>query len=373
MEYLSGRPKVKVLEEKENYLKFVVDPLYRGYGITLGNALRRVLLSSIRGYGIYAVEISGITHEFTSIPHVYEDVPEIIFNLKQVIIKGSLDRDKLHLKVKGEKEVKASDFDPNPNIEIVNPDQHLFTITDKKGEVEITAYVKRGFGYNLESENKEKGFPINTIFMDTIFSPIRKVNFEVSSSDVAPFPKREKLVMEIYTNGAINPRKALKEASEILKYYMGIISEFKEEEVKKELSVELLPIPSRIKNVLRKEGIETVTQLKKLVNSGDIKDIRGIGEKSIEEIREVLFKTEEAVEEPSFFSKPIDELMDEFALTDEELMRLKEGGIKTLKDLLGYSASDLLSDKFELPSKRVKRIENKLRKWNLFLRKEKKK
>jgi DNA-directed RNA polymerase subunit alpha len=233
MEYLSGKPKIKLVGESNNYLKIILDPLYKGYGITIGNLLRRILLSSIMGYGIYAIEIKGVSHEFSTINNVYEDIPEIIYNIKQIVIRGKLDRDKIHLFVKGEKDVKAGDFDPNPNLEIVNPDLHLFSITDKKGEVEMVAHIKRGFGYLIESENKEPGFPINTIFIDTNFSPVKKVNFEVSSSDVAPFPKREKLTLEIYTNGSLSPREILRDGVRIVSYYMDIIGELKVEEEKK--------------------------------------------------------------------------------------------------------------------------------------------
>jgi len=126
MEYLAGKPKIKIVGESNNYLKIILDPLYKGYGITIGNLLRRILLSSIMGYGIYAIEIKDVSHEFSTINNVYEDIPEIIYNIKQIVIRGKLDRDKIHLFVKGEKDVKAGDFDPNPNLEIVNPDLHLF-------------------------------------------------------------------------------------------------------------------------------------------------------------------------------------------------------------------------------------------------------
>ncbi|MDI6861046.1 MAG: DNA-directed RNA polymerase subunit alpha [Caldisericia bacterium] len=370
MEYLAGKPKIKILEDNNNYLKVVIDPLYRGYGITIGNALRRVLLSSITGYGVYAIEIKGITHEFTTIPYVYEDVPQIIYNIKQLVLKGNLERDKLHLHVKGEKEVKAKDIDPNPNIEIVNPDLHLFTITDKKGEVEMLLYVKRGFGYLLDSENKEPGFPIDTIFIDTNFSPVKKVNFEVSSSDVAPFPKREKLTLEIWTNGALTPRESVKEAINILNYYMGILSELKVEEEKKEISVELLPLSTKVKKVLISEGIETLSQLKKEFLSGGLKDLKGIGEKYLSEIEDVLKNYSEEAEEESILNRSIEEVATELSISMDDLNVLKLGGVKTLKDLIKLSHDDLLSEKFNLSSKVVKKIENRLKKWNLSLRKE---
>lgn len=370
MEYLAGKPKIKIIEERDNYLKFVLDPLYRGYGITIGNSLRRVLLSSIIGYGIYAIEIKGVAHEFSTIPYVYEDIPEIIYNLKQVVIRGNLERDKIHLYVKGEKDVKAGDFDPNPNVEIVNPDLHLFSITDKKGEVEMVAYIKRGFGYLLESENKEPGYPINTIFIDTNFSPVKKVNFEVSPSDVAPFPKREKLMLEIFTNGAQSPRESLREGVKIIYYYMDILSDLKIEEEKKEVSIELLPLSSRIKKILLGEGITTVNILKKELLSGGLKDIKGIGEKYIKEIEEILKSYGEEKEEETFLERNIEELASELSISMDDLNSLKLGGIKTLSDLINLSPNDLMSDRFNLTQKVIKKIENKLKKWNLSLRKE---
>lgn len=370
MEYLAGKPKIKILEDNNNYLKVVIDPLYRGYGITIGNALRRILLSSILGYGVYAIEIKGITHEFTTIPYVYEDVPQIVYNIKQLVLRGNLERDKLHLHVKGEREVKAKDIDPNPNVEIVNPDLHLFTITDKKGEVEMLLYIKRGFGYLLDSENKEPGFPIDTIFIDTNFSPVKRVNFEVSSSDVAPFPKREKLTLEIWTNGALTPRESIKEAINILNYYMGMLSELKVEEEKKEISIELLPLSTKVKKVLISEGIETLSQLKKEFLSGGLKDLKGIGEKYLNEIEDVLKSYSEEAEEESILNRSIEEVATELSISMDDLNILKLGGVKTLKDLTKLSPQDLLSEKFNLSSKVVKKIENRLKKWNLSLRKE---
>jgi len=370
MEYLSGKPKIKLVGESNNYLKIILDPLYKGYGITIGNLLRRILLSSIMGYGIYAIEIKGVSHEFSTINNVYEDIPEIIYNIKQIVIRGKLDRDKIHLFVKGEKDVKAGDFDPNPNLEIVNPDLHLFSITDKKGEVEMVAHIKRGFGYLIESENKEPGFPINTIFIDTNFSPVKKVNFEVSSSDVAPFPKREKLTLEIYTNGSLSPREILRDGVRIVSYYMDIIGELKVEEEKKEVGIELLPLSSRIKKILLNEGINNVNVLKKELLSGGLKEIKGIGDKYIKEIEEILKSYSEEKEEETFLERNIEELASELSISMEDLNILKLGGIKTLRDLVNLSINDLMSERFNLSQKVVKKIESKLKKWNLSLRKE---
>ncbi|HOC52702.1 MAG TPA: DNA-directed RNA polymerase subunit alpha [Caldisericia bacterium] len=370
MEYLAGKPKIKLVGESNNYLKIILDPLYKGYGITIGNLLRRILLSSIMGYGIYAIEIKGVSHEFSTINNVYEDIPEIIYNIKQIVIRGKLDRDKIHLFVKGEKDVKAGDFDPNPNLEIVNPDLHLFSITDKKGEVEMVAHIKRGFGYLIESENKEPGFPINTIFIDTNFSPVKKVNFEVSSSDVAPFPKREKLTLEIYTNGSLSPREILRDGIRIVSYYMDIIGELKVEEEKKEVGIELLPLSSRIKKILLNEGINNVNVLKKELLSGGLKEIKGIGDKYIEEIEEILKSYSEEKEEETFLERNIEELASELSISMEDLNILKLGGIKTLRDLVNLSINDLMSERFNLSQKVVKKIESKLKKWNLSLRKE---
>ncbi len=370
MEYLAGKPKIKLVGESNNYLKIILDPIYKGYGITIGNLLRRILLSSIMGYGIYAIEIKGVSHEFSTINNVYEDIPEIIYNIKQIVIRGKLDRDKIHLFVKGEKDVKAGDFDPNPNLEIVNPDLHLFSITDKKGEVEMVAHIKRGFGYLIESENKEPGFPINTIFIDTNFSPVKKVNFEVSSSDVAPFPKREKLTLEIYTNGSLSPREILRDGVRIVSYYMDIIGELKVEEEKKEVGIELLPLSSRIKKILLNEGINNVNVLKKELLSGGLKEIKGIGDKYIKEIEEILKSYSEEKEEETFLERNIEELASELSISMEDLNILKLGGIKTLRDLVNLSINDLMSERFNLSQKVVKKIESKLKKWNLSLRKE---
>lgn len=214
---------------------FVVEPLSPGYGTTIGNGLRRVLLSSLAGAAITSVRVNDATHEFTTVPMVTEDLVEIIMNLKQVRIKLHGDESvQLKLAVKGPKTVTAADFDVNPQIEIMNSDQLIATI-DKKGALTIEAAVERGRGYLPTERRKEEKLSLGSIAIDAIFTPIRKVNFVVENTRVGKETNFDKLTLDVSTDGTINPVEALRQAAQILAEHFGFITsiETPETQVKK--------------------------------------------------------------------------------------------------------------------------------------------
>lgn len=216
--------KIKVLEEKQDKAVFEFSPLYPGYGVTVGNALRRILLSSIEGAAITTVKIKDVSHEFSSIPGVLEDVIEIIMNVKKIRLKNfSAEPVTLHIKVSGEKEVTAQDIKANSSIEIISKKQHIATITDKKTTLEIELTVEKGVGYvPVEQRQKEK-ISVGTLAIDAIFSPVTNVNFTVENIRVEQRTDYNKLVMEIETDGTISPKNALLKSVNIFSEHLGLI------------------------------------------------------------------------------------------------------------------------------------------------------
>jgi DNA-directed RNA polymerase subunit alpha len=230
--------KPKIIKETEKEGVFEIENLYTGYGLTLGNALRRVLLSSLKGSAITSVKIKGVPHEFSVIDGVLEDVIQIILNLKKIRVKTyTPGPHTLTLSVKGEREVKASDIQKNSNVEIITPDVHIATLTDKKSELEMVLTVEEGLGYSpAETRQKEK-LPIGTISLDVAFSPVRKVNYEVENMRVGERTDYNRLRLYIETDGTITPSAALKQAAEILQEHFKIVADLpvpEQKEVKEE-------------------------------------------------------------------------------------------------------------------------------------------
>jgi len=218
----------KIIQKGNNKAVFEVSGLYPGYGVTIGNALRRVLLSSLEGVAVTEVKIKGALHEFSTIPGVLEDVIMIVLNLKNLrfkIYEGDLQ--KVELKVSGEKEVKGSDFKTFPQIELVNPDLYIATITDKKAELDMEITIEKGIGYEPKENRKKKKSDIGVIDLDAIFTPIKNVNFQVESMRVGERTDFDKLFLEIETDGTITPEEAFFESSEILIKHFNIINEGK--------------------------------------------------------------------------------------------------------------------------------------------------
>jgi DNA-directed RNA polymerase subunit alpha len=227
----------KLVSREGNKAIFEISPLYPGYGTTIGNSLRRVLISSLEGSAVTSIKIRGVDHEFSSIEGVLEDVLDIILNLKRV--RFNLHKDEpvmLMLRAKGEKSVTAEDIEANSDVEVINTDQHIATITDKKGELEIEITVEKGVGYvPVEQRQKEK-ISIGQIAVDGIFTPIKGVNFTVENIRVGQRTDYNKVLLEVETDGSISPDEAIKKASEILIQHFNIITsiEIPKQEIKKE-------------------------------------------------------------------------------------------------------------------------------------------
>jgi len=299
------KPKTVEFEEKEvtpDYGKFFAEPLERGYGITVGNALRRVLLSSLPGFAITAVRIKGVLHEFSTLPGVKEDVTDIVLNLKEVRVR-------LHegeqltatLKVKGEAVVAARDLTGGPSLEILTPDQHIATL-DKGADLDMELVIKRGRGY-VPAERGEEEEPIGTVRIDAIYSPIKKVNFTVTNARVGQRTDYDRLALEIWTDGSIGPRDGLTYAARVIRDQMSIFAGVEEEvevpaavegvEARPTLNellyrpVEGLPISVRAFNGLQNADIKYIGELVQRTEQ-DMLKIKNFGRKSLNEIKEVL-------------------------------------------------------------------------------------
>lgn len=221
----------------ENEAVATIEPCYYGYGTTIGNALRRVLLSSLPGAAVTGVKIKGATHEFTTLPYIKEDVVEITLNLKNLRLKIFSDEPiRLSLKAKGEKVVKASDIEPNSAVEIVNPDLVIATLTDKSSELDMELFVSQGRGYVATETRDKSNLEVGTIAIDSIFSPVRNVGYNVENTRVGQITNYDKVVLTIETDGSISPEEALKQASNILIDHFQIVAGGTEE--KEEISAE---------------------------------------------------------------------------------------------------------------------------------------
>jgi DNA-directed RNA polymerase subunit alpha len=288
-------------ELTDTYGKLVMEPLPRGYATTIGNALRRVLLSSIEGAGVTAVKIEGIPHEFTALPGALEDVTDFILNLKSLVVKlaEGTDIEILYLEKEGAGEVKASDIKTPPTVEIINPDLKLFTLTDPNAKVKMEIRVERGRGYVTVEEMEQFG-EIGWIAIDCDFNPVKRVAFKAEPTRVGKSSKFEKLILEVWTNGAKKPDEAVKEAREILTKYLDYLKDIATEipqaplKVKKDeleekltLSVEELDISSRALNSLKKYGIQTLGDLVSLTEE-ELKETKNIGRKALQEIQKAL-------------------------------------------------------------------------------------
>jgi DNA-directed RNA polymerase subunit alpha len=288
----------------DTYGKFTAEPLERGFGTTLGNSLRRVLLSSLEGSAITSVKINGVLHEFSSIAGVVEDTTDLILNLKEVRLKLHTDKAKsLMIKAKGPGEVTAKDIETDAEVEILNPDLHIATL-DKNGKLELEMKARRGRGYVSSDKNKEPGQPIGVVPIDAIFSPIRKVNFKVENARVGQETDYDKLVLEVWTDGSIRPDDAVAHAAKLLKDHLSIFIHLPEEEEEEVTAVEEakkapafnenllrsvseLELSVRAANCLKNAGIETIAELVQKTESEMLKT-KNFGRKSLNEIKEIL-------------------------------------------------------------------------------------
>ncbi|MEN3045259.1 MAG: DNA-directed RNA polymerase subunit alpha [Candidatus Hydrothermales bacterium] len=308
---------IKILSLTDRKGIFEISPLERGYGITLGNSLRRVLLSSIKGSAIFAVHIDGVLHEISTLEGVIEDVPHIVLNLKKIRVKfeSDLPYKSMVLSKQGKGEVKASDFRLPPEIKIMNPNQHIAELSSENSRLAIEAFVASGRGYLTVEEIKylvksDKGFqpilPHNSFFIDADFSPVRFVNFSIENMRVDYRTDFEKLFIDIETDGSISPYDALVEAQEIIIDHLSCIKkistqkvEVREEKKIKEISkrvlemleenISFLDLSKRVTEALEEVGVKTLYDLVSLKRE-DLSKIKNLGKKSIEEIEEKLRK-----------------------------------------------------------------------------------
>jgi DNA-directed RNA polymerase subunit alpha len=299
----------KLLEaEKETltlfYGKFSAEPFERGFGITIGNSLRRILLSSLQGAAITSVKIDGVLHEFSTIPGTKEDVTEIILNLKEVRLKLHTEGPKnIRVKAEGPKVLKAGDIITGDAVEVLNPDHYLSTLS-RDGKLSMEMVVKMGRGYVPAERNKEENQPIGTIPMDAIFSPIKKVNYAVTNARVGQITDYDKLTLEVWTDGSLNPEEAVAHAAKILKDQLSIFITFEEEEEteishteeeeQKEAfnenllrSVDELELSVRSANCLKYANIKLIGDLVQKTEA-EILDTKNFGRKSLNEIKEIL-------------------------------------------------------------------------------------
>ncbi|MCB9029839.1 MAG: DNA-directed RNA polymerase subunit alpha [Deltaproteobacteria bacterium] len=290
----------KTLDDR--YGKFVAEPLERGFGLTMGNALRRILLSSLQGCAITSIVIENVMHEFSTIPGVKEDVTEIVLNFKNVVLNmEEKNEGRVRIDVEGPCEVKAGMIAGDPAVTIVNPDAHICTLSEgSKLNVEII--VKKGRGYVPSERNKEEEAPIGTIYLDSIFSPIRKINHFVTNARVGQRTDYDKLTMELWTDGSIDPRTAIAEAAHILRDQLGLfVGEYIVEDVQEEEKVE--PTEQFNQNLFRRiEELELSVRSANCLENADIKFIgelvqrteaemlrtKNFGRKSLNEIKEIL-------------------------------------------------------------------------------------
>ena len=294
------RPNIECIkiDDENNYSKFVCEPLERGYGVTIGNSLRRILLSSLPGCAITSVKINGVLHEFSSIPNVVEDVPEIIVNLKNVRLKFDEEEEKvLRLDFNGEGEVTAGDIQTDGTVEILNPDLHIATVSEG-GHLVMELTANRGRGYVPSDKNKTPDQDISVLPIDSIYTPVKKVNYQIENTRVGQMVDLDRLVIEVWTDGSLKPYEALSLAAKILTGHLELFIDLSEatkntkvmiekEENKKERilekSIEELELSVRSFNCLKRAGISTVEDLANKTES-DMMKVRNLGKKSLDEV-----------------------------------------------------------------------------------------
>jgi len=292
----SHLPGIEVRERRDNYAKFIIEPLDRGFGITLGNGLRRVLLSSIPGAAVTYLKIDGVLHEFSTIPGIVEDTTNLLLNLKGLPIKLNTEEPKvLTLSASGAREVTAGDITPDADVEILQPDYHIATLSAKTAKLQMEIGVEKSRGYVTGDRQKNVEHMIGLIPMDSIFSPIRKVNFTVDDTRVGQSVDFDRLTIEIETNGSITPDDALSQAASLLQEQLDLFVNFTQEEKPPataptsewDIPVETLNLSVRSFNCLKRAGISKVSELLDMTEDEIIK-MRNFGKKSLDEIKQVL-------------------------------------------------------------------------------------
>lgn len=298
------KPKIEALEisEDQRYGKFVVEPLERGYGITLGNSLRRILLSSLPGAAITTIQIDGVLHEFSTIPGVVEDTTQLILNLKKLSLRIHSDEEKtLEIDAEGEGIVRAADIRADSDVEILNPDLHIATLAEN-GHLRLRMTANRGRGYVTADKNKREDQPIGVIPVDSVYTPIERVNFQVENTRVGQVTNYDKLTLEVFSNGSLKPEEAVSLGAKILNehlmLFVGLTEEAKDAEIMvekeedqkekvMEMTIEELDLSVRSYNCLKRAGINSVQELTQKTEE-DMMKVRNLGRKSLEEVQEKL-------------------------------------------------------------------------------------
>ena len=297
------RPNIEVAEisDDKKYGKFVVEPLERGYGITLGNSLRRIMLSSLPGAAVSQVKIEGVLHEFSSIPGVKEDVTEIIMNIKNLSIKNSSDTNEpktAYIEFNGEGVVRASDIQVDQDIELMNPDQVIATLSGKDAKLYMELTITKGRGYVSSDKNKTGDLPIGVIAIDSIYTPVERVNITIENTRVGQVTDFDKLTLDVHTDGTLAPDEAVSLAAKVLSEHLSLFIDLsenaktaevmieKEDDEKGkvlEMSIDELELSVRSFNCLKRAGINTVQELANKT-SDDMMKVRNLGRKSLEEV-----------------------------------------------------------------------------------------
>lgn len=296
------KPNIAKVDESTNYGKFVIEPLERGYGTTLGNSLRRILLSSLPGTAVTSIQIDGVLHEFSTIDGVVEDVTQIILNIKKLSLKLVNEEDKtVEIDVKGPATVTAADIITDADIEVLNPEQYICTLAEG-GRFHVRMTVKKGRGYVASDQNKVDDMPIGVLPIDSIYTPISRVNYQVESTRVGQKDDYDKLTLDVWTDGSINPREAISLSAKILTEHLDIFVNLtdeaknaeimveKEETHKEkmlEMTIEELDLSVRSYNCLKRAGINTVQELTNK-SEADMMKVRNLGRKSLEEVKAKL-------------------------------------------------------------------------------------
>lgn len=298
------KPRIECVASSDNntYGKFIVEPLERGYGITLGNSLRRILLSSLPGAAVNSIKIDGVLHEFSTVPGVVEDVTEIILNIKQLSLLMHCEGSKvIYIDANGEGPITAADIITDQDVEILNPDLHVATLNgDHRFYMEMV--ISKGRGYVSADKNKQPGQPIGIIPVDSIYTPVLKVNYTVENTRVGQITDYDKLTLEVWTNGSINPDEAISLGAKILSEHLNLFVDLSDqakhteimvekEETKKEkvleMTIEELDLSVRSYNCLKRAGINTVEDLTNRTEE-DMMKVRNLGRKSLEEVLQKL-------------------------------------------------------------------------------------
>lgn len=293
------KPVITKIDEADNYGKYVIEPLERGYGTTLGNSLRRVLLASLPGTAVSDIQIDGVLHEFSTIDGVLEDVTEIVLNIKKLSLKLHSDEvKKVEVNVDGPQTVTAADIETDADLEILDPDQYICSVAEG-GHFHMWMSIKNGRGYVPAEQNKTDETPIGVLPVDSIFTPVSRVNYQVEHTRVGKRNDFDKLTLDVWTNGSIDPREAISLAAKVLTEHLTIFVELTDEaknaemmvekeetrkEKKLEMTIEELDLSVRSYNCLKRAGINTVQELTDKTES-DMMKVRNLGRKSLEEVK----------------------------------------------------------------------------------------